>query len=140
MGSPWHGTGLKATNYARGDEGMTTLSEIERRREALVKRGEEVMRELQSLEMAQAEAEDRRVRFEEAMELFGEDVYEAGAVITFSRLFPSGGRYHYAALKAGGSWWLTGKTDYGMSWRMLVERYLRHSDDAAYVETVMPIV
>ena len=45
------------------------------------------------------------------------------AVITFSKTFGSSSNfpYHYAAIKAGGRWWITGKVTRSFSWEELLD-------------------
>lgn len=46
----------------------------------------------------------------------------AHPVVRFGISFDEGGeRYAYAAIKAAGAWWLTGKTSHGMTWHDLLE-------------------
>jgi hypothetical protein len=58
---------------------------------------------------------------------FGDDVYEDGEVLIFSGSFVSGTNYHYAAIKAGGSWFLTGARNENqyLSWGNLVSFWRR---------------
>jgi hypothetical protein len=84
--------------------------------------------------------EEMRLRREELFARFGDDDFEEEAVITFSRTFDSSGRtYHYAAIKAGGKWWLTGRTSGCLTWGDLIDKHLRHSDDVAHVTEVTDI-
>lgn len=77
----------------------------------------------------------------EAEARFGADVFEEGAVITWTQVYPGRGTaYTYAAIKAAGTWWVTGSVgNHQRTWEELVRRHLSQSDDAAYVETVVPL-
>lgn len=53
----------------------------------------------------------------------GEDVYENGTVLCYTRRL-GGQNFTYAAIKAAEKWYVTGKESYGFSWDRLVEKHL----------------
>lgn len=57
------------------------------------------------------------------VELFGADKFKNGTVIRWKHRFSQGGKkYTYAALKAGGRWYLTNQQGTMLTWDQLVER------------------
>lgn len=74
--------------------------------------------------MEQRKFEAELARKEALIEAYGQDVYEDGAVLIFEKGFPgSRTNYTYVALKANGSWWLTGAThggEHGRTWMELI--------------------
>jgi hypothetical protein len=84
---------------------------------------------------------ERRERELEAESRYGEDDFEEGAVVTWTQRYPGRGTsYSYAAIKAAaGMWYTTSKFGQALSWSELVQRHLSQSDDAAYVDTVVPL-
>ena len=75
--------------------------------------------------MSRAEAIRSRMRDLEAelaqIEQYGADEFKDGAVIRWRKRFNTSGRkYTYAALKAGGRWYLTNRSGSALSWDDLV--------------------
>lgn len=66
---------------------------------------------------------------------FGEDSdYPEQSVIFFRKQFDGAGPiYTYAAVKGGGLWYLTGKTNYAISFDDLVEDFLAGAKEVCYV-------
>lgn len=71
--------------------------------------------------MAELEAEAA------AIGAYGADVYDEGDILKFKCEFDNrpGQVYTYAAIKGGGSWWLTGRTVAAHSWDELVALWRR---------------
>ena len=52
---------------------------------------------------------------------FGDDEYDDGTVVRFQKKFTADGHaYMYAAIKAAGKWYLTGKEQGGLTWEQFV--------------------
>jgi hypothetical protein len=88
-----------------------------------------VARRRAEAEQAVLELEARRIAEENRLnELFGDDVFSNGDVITFEKKYLARGRtYVYVALKSGGCWYLTGPQQSGLvyDWRGLCKFVLR---------------
>jgi hypothetical protein len=65
---------------------------------------------------------DRLAELKLAMvDRFGDDEYDDGTVVRFQKKFTADGHpYLYAAIKAGGKWYLTGKEQSGLTWGQFV--------------------
>ena len=86
-------------------------------KETPVDRRESILNRLASLEAELAE-----------LDKWGDDVYPDGTVIKWKKTFPPRTRkYRFAALRAGGYWYLTNRDGYRMTWSELVSM-LSHSD------------
>ena len=64
---------------------------------------------------------DRLARKRAQLEYLGQDEYEDGEVLAFDKTFGGTQIYSYAAIKAAGLWYLTGRTSHGISWEELCE-------------------
>lgn len=89
---------------------------------------------------ADIEAALRKAKTEAILAAMPEDVYETGDVLVFTRKFNADGpTYTYAAVKAAGSWYVTGKDNAAAkTWaQLLAGVYSRGLEGVTMYETAL---
>jgi hypothetical protein len=80
--------------------------------------------EIRLLEQRLAGLYAEQAKHEEALERFP-DEHSDGSILCWEKKFQEWGQtYTFAAIKAGGLWYVTGKWQVGMLWQPFVEKFL----------------
>lgn len=65
------------------------------------------------------------------------DEHDEGSVLVWEKQFTPGGQtYTFAAIKAGGLWYVTGKWQVGLLWPAFVEKFLADAQSVWVVTTM----